>query len=151
MTNWKNFIVYYLFGSIPGIIVYITDNLSPIVKVFFICMFVDYILGFIAAVIGKSKKTITGHLSSSTGFIGILKKASMIVIVAMAIFIERTANIGIVGETVACCFIINELVSITENMGIIGIPVPNAIIKAIDILNRKEDNPDDTGRTSENS
>jgi phage-related holin len=39
---------------------------------------------------------------------------------------------------VIIAFIINELISIVENAGIMGVPIPTVITKAIEVLKKKE-------------
>lgn len=48
---------------------------------------------------------------------------------------------------VCIAFIMNELISIIENVGLMGVPIPKIIIKAIDILKKKEG--DNNGGNSE--
>ena len=47
-----------------------------------------------------------------------------------------------VKDAVVIGFCVNELISIVENAGLMGVPMPGAIMKAIDILKNKGDNSD---------
>ena len=93
------------------------------VLVVFIVM--DYLTGVISAVITKK-------LSSSTGFRGLLKKIGILIMVAMAVMVDRlTGAEGIVRTAVIYFYIANEGISILENWGKARLPLPQ---KLMDIL-----------------
>lgn len=108
---------------------------------FVIFMGIDYLTGIIVAgVFHKSRKTTTGTLESITGFKGLVRKGIQLLIVLIACRLDL-----LIGETtfirdaVVIAFITNETISIFENAGLMGIPMPKAIRRAIDILKTKED------------
>jgi len=101
-------------------------------------MGIDYVSGIIcAAVFQRSPKTENGALESRAGWKGLIRKGMTLLIVLIA------ARIDLLLETTyfrdGCCiaFILNELLSIIENAGIMGIPIPNIIKKAIEVLKSK--------------
>jgi toxin secretion/phage lysis holin len=98
----------------------------------------DYITGLVVAgVCGKSDKTKTGGLSSLVGFKGIAKKIIMLVLVAVAFRIDLLLNIDYVRNLAVIAFVTNEVISIVENAGLMGVPVPKVVLKAIDVLKSK--------------
>lgn len=105
-----------------------------------IFMAIDYSSGLIvAAVFKKSPKTETGTLESRAGFKGLFRKGMILLIVLIACRLDLVMHTNFIRDAVVIAYIVNESISITENAGLMGIPVPKAIIKAIDILKRKED------------
>lgn len=105
-----------------------------------IFMAIDYSSGLIvAAVFKKSPKTETGTLESRAGFKGLFRKGMILLIVLIACRLDLVMNTNFIRDAVVIAYIVNESISIIENAGLMGIPVPKAIIKAIDILKRKED------------
>lgn len=107
-------------------------------------MAVDYVSGVMIAVMGKSDKTESGGLSSKAGFFGLLKKAMIWLVVLLATLIDRAGGgTASMFQTAAVCFYIaNEGISVLENAVLMGLPVPQAIRGALDVLRRKGDGED---------
>lgn len=98
-------------------------------------MAVDYITGLIVAgVFHRSGKTDSGTLSSNVGFKGLVKKGVMLLVVLMAARLDLLLGVAFVRDAVIIAFILNELISIVENSGLMGVPIPPVIKKAIDML-----------------
>lgn len=109
-----------------------------------IVMAVDYITGWIVAGVFKnSEKSENGGLSSSAGFKGLAKKGVMLLFVLVAYRLDLTVGSTYIRDAVIIAFIANEVISITENAGLMGIPIPTVIIKAIDVLKSREDKGDE--------
>lgn len=105
-----------------------------------VVMSIDFILGLlVASVFGKSPKSETGSISSKSCFLGLCKKSSMLLFILVAHRLDISLGTDYIKSAVVIAFIVNELISIVENAGIIGIPMPKIIIKAIDLLKSKED------------
>ena len=105
-----------------------------------IFMAIDYITGFmLAMVFKKSPKTQTGTLSSGIGFKGLCKKGMIFLFIFVAVRLDVTLGIDFVKNATILAFITNELVSIVENAGLMGFPVPKVILNMIDVLKRRED------------
>jgi len=101
-------------------------------------MGIDHISGLIVAgVFKKSKKSDNGALSSKCSFRGLAKKGMQLMIVLIAHRLDIMLGIDFVRTAVIIAFISNELISITENAGLMGVPIPDKLHKAIDILNQK--------------
>ena len=67
----------------------------------------------------------------------------MIVLVAVAYRLDILIGTDYIRYTVIIGFICNEVISLIENAGLMGVPVPNVIEKAIDVLKNKGDNKDE--------
>jgi toxin secretion/phage lysis holin len=93
----------------------------------------------IAAVWKKSNKSETGALGSMQMWRGLCKKGVILLIVLIAYRLDLALGTNYIRTAVIIAFIVNEMVSIVENAGIMGIPMPSVIIKAIDVLKKKEE------------
>lgn len=103
-------------------------------------MIVDYISGLVVAgVFRKSKKSENGALESHAGWKGLCKKGMTLLFVLIAYRLDLALGLDFVRTTVIIGFMANELISIVENAGLMGIKLPAALSKAIDILTQKAD------------
>ncbi len=101
-------------------------------------MAADYITGLIVAGVFKcSPKTETGALQSKAGLIGLLKKSMILLALLIACRLDLLLSTTFIRDSVCISFIINELISIIENLGLMGVPVPDQLVDAIDILKNK--------------
>lgn len=90
-----------------------------------IFMAVDYITGIIVAgVYKKSNKSKDGSLSSTAGYIGLVKKGMILLIVLVAYRLDLINGTNIIRNTVIMAFIANEVISINENAVLMGIDIP---------------------------
>ena len=109
-----------------------------------IFMAIDYITGLIVAgVFHKSPKTETGALESKAGWKGLIKKCVTLLFIVIAVRLDLLTGSNYIRDAVCIAFIVNELLSIVENAGLMGIPIPAVITKAIDILKSKEEPKDE--------
>lgn len=103
-----------------------------------IFMTVDYVSGLlVAGVFKNSNKTDTGALESRAGWKGLCRKGMTLVIVLVAYHLDRVIGTNYIRDAVIIAFCANEAISIVENAGLMGVPLPNVIIKAIDLLTKK--------------
>ena len=122
-------------GAIMSLIFTVTGGESEIVKALIICMACDYVTGIIKAV--KQK-----NLNFYAGFFGIFKK--VVIIIIIIVVNELDIVLGLTGSTISCkfaitCFYIsNEIISILENAGAIGIQVPKQLMKLLEHLKNLE-------------
>lgn len=101
-------------------------------------MAIDYISGLIVAgVFRKSNKTEAGGLESRAGFKGLCRKAAVLALVLMAHYLDMVVGTAFARDAVCIGFIVNEGLSILENVGLMGITYPAAIRKALDVLSQR--------------
>ena len=106
-------------------------------------MVIDFGSGIVVAgVFHKSRKTETGALESRIGWKGLCRKCMTLFFVLIAYRIDLVIGTNYIRDTVIIGFIANELISIVENAGLMGIPLPAVIQKGIDILTSKADQPE---------
>ena len=105
-----------------------------------ILMFIDYVTGIIVAgVFHNSPKCSGGALSSAVGFKGICRKFVILLIVVVACRVDLLLDTNIIRDATCIGFCVNELVSITENAGLMGIPLPRKLVDAIEVLRGDND------------
>lgn len=105
-----------------------------------ILMFIDYVTGIIVAgVFHNSPKCSGGALSSAVGFKGICRKFVILLIVVVACRVDLLLETNIIRDATCIGFCANELVSITENAGLMGIPLPRKLVEAIEVLRGDDD------------
>ena len=120
---WICTIISFLFGDMEGMLIALIA-----------LIILDYISGVIAAAVEK-------RLSSAVGAKGIAKKIFMLLIVALANIVDiNVIGDGHVLKTVTVVFYIcNECISLIENAGRIGVPVPKKLLDVLEQLRDKDD------------
>lgn len=138
-----------LFNTVIGVLgAYLTfffggvDTLLVIIAIF---AGFDYVTGLIVALVfHNSPKTATGGANSMVGFRGICKKLVMGGMIGVANMLDIALGVDFIRGGVMYAFLANETISIIENAGCMGIPIPGILRKAIDILAEKEENHEAT-------
>lgn len=103
-----------------------------------IFMGIDYLSGLIVAgVFHNSTKTETGALESRAGLKGLIRKFTMLLFVLIGHRLDMAVGTAYIRDAVCIAFMANELISIVENAGLMGLPIPAIITNAIDILKKK--------------
>ena len=104
-----------------------------------IFMAIDYMSGLIVAgVFHSSDKSETGALNSIACWQGLLKKGMTLIVVLVAARLDTVLGTAFVRDAVVIAYIVNETISIIENAGLMGLPVPDVIMQAIEQLQGKE-------------
>lgn len=103
----------------------------------------DYITGLmVAGIFHKSRKSESGSLSSVAGLKGIAKKIATLILVIVAYQMDKLLVTTIIKDAVCIALCVNEIISLLENLGLMGVKYPKIIEKALDILKDRID--DDT-------
>ena len=136
-----------MFGILGGIISTAFGGWDTTLTTLIIFMAIDYITGLmVAGIFQKSTKSESGGLQSKAGFKGLCRKGVMLLIVLVACRLDITLGSDFVRNAVVWAFVANETISIIENAGLMGVPIPRVLMKAIDVLKTKaeEDAHEDT-------
>lgn len=127
-------------GVVGGFVAALFGGWDAALTTLIIFMAIDYISGLIVAgVFHASKKSETGALESRAGWKGLIRKCFTLLFVLVAYRLDLAIGVEYIRDTVIIGFIANELISIVENMGLMGIPLPPIVTKAIDILTKKQE------------
>ena len=138
MTNLKTFICT-IFGAVGGLIARLFGGWTEDMITLIAFMAVDFIMGLIVAgVFHKSNKSNNGNLNSRVGWKGLCKKCVTLLFVLIAHRLDVSLGLSYIKTATIIGFIANEVISIVENAGLMGVPLPKVITKAIDILKHKE-------------
>ena len=100
-------------------------------------MGVDALTGIMIAYVGRSSKSQSGKLSSKSCWRGLAKKCVSLLLVLVAARLDITLGTTYIRDAVCIAFVVNELISITENAGLLGVPLPGILTKAIELLQAK--------------
>ncbi len=125
-------------GLLGGAVAALFGGWDAALQTLIICMAVDYITGLIVAgVFHASPKTKTGTLESRAGWKGLCRKGMSLLIVLVACRLDAVMGSSFVRDAVVIGFIANETLSIIENAGLMGVPIPKALARAVDILKQR--------------
>lgn len=105
-----------------------------------IFMGIDYVTGLIVAgVFHTSEKTENGTLESRVGWKGLCRKGATLLVVLVACRLDLMMGSNFIRDAVVIAFVVNETISIIENAGLMGIPIPAILTKAIEVLKKKSE------------
>lgn len=131
-------------GVIGSGVAYAFGGWDYSVMTLLIFMLIDYISGLVVAgIFHKSKKTKSGALSSKSCWQGLAKKCMTLVFVIIATRLDGILETTYIRDAVCITFVANELISIIENAGLMGVKIPKIITNAIDLLNKRGGNEDE--------
>lgn len=134
-------------AAISAVIYYLGIVAVPII-ILIVAMIIDYITGMLSA-------WLNAELSSKKGIKGIVKKISYLALVAVAMIVDwlifqglQQINVDLhysvfFAVLVTVWLIINELISVLENLSRMSVPIPNFLKKLIDRLKNTVDEKGD--------
>ena len=126
-------------GAAGSFIAAMFGGWSMALETLMIFMAIDFISGLIVAgIFHNSPKTENGALESNRCWKGLFRKLMTLVFVMVGYRIDLALDVDYVKNAVIFAFMANELISIVENAGLMGLPIPAAITNAIEILKNKE-------------
>lgn len=103
-------------------------------------MAIDFVMGLmVAGVFRKSQKSETGALDSRIGWMGLCKKCVTLFFVLVAHRLDVSLDTNYIKTATVIAFIVNEAISVVENAGLMGMPLPEALERAIDVLKQKKE------------
>ncbi len=113
-----------------SLLVFLLGDFDVALQAIIIAVILDYITGVIKAYVCK-------ELSSVTGFKGIVKKVSIFLIIMLAVLVDRVAGeTGAIRTLVIYYFVANEGLSIIENLGQAGVPIPQGLKNALKAMKK---------------
>ncbi len=122
-------------GTAGGFIASLLGGFDAGMATLTIFMCVDFALGLIAAaVFGVSTKSEGGALESRACFKGLCRKFAVFAVIIMACRLDLLLGADYIRDAVIICYLVNETLSIVENLALIGVPVPEAVKNALEIM-----------------
>ncbi len=139
MINFKNTLCITA-GFAGAAISQLFGGWSAALTTLLIFMSLDYITGLIVAgVFRNSDKTASGGLESRAGWKGLCRKCVTLAVVIAAHRLDMLMGTACIEEGVIIAFCANECISLTENAGLMGIPIPKSIRESIEVLKGGEE------------
>ena len=130
-----------LLGILAGVLSAIVGAWTVALESLAILMVLDYATGLIlAGVFHASPKSKGGTLESRAALKGLLRKGGIIIIVVALHQADRLTGKAFLRDGAAFAFCVEEIISLIENLGAMGVPMPGFISKAIEWLHGKSDN-----------
>lgn len=130
--------IFSAIGVIGAVVTSLFGGWDSALITLIVFMAVDYMTGLIVAgVFHASPKSQAGGLESRAGFKGLCRKGVILLMVLIATQLDAVVGTNFIRDAVVIAYIANETISIIENAGLMGVPIPNAIQQAIDLLNKK--------------
>lgn len=127
-----------ILGAVGGILTVIFGGWNAMLTTLILFISIDYVTGLmVAGIFRRSPKTETGGLQSKIGWKGLVKKVVVLLLVVAAARIDLILGTSYIRNAVCIGFSCNELISILENAGLMGIPLPAALKNAVDLLQKK--------------
>lgn len=109
-------------------------GVTPLMITLLYIMGFDIVSGVLCGISGVSHKSKTGSLNSAAMFTGLIKKSAIFVIIGVGYQLERATGIAAVRDGVVLMYICEEGISCVENIGLLGVPIPDVIKRAIEML-----------------
>ena len=135
----KNILSTYI-GILGSIIASLLGGWDMALQTLIIFMIIDYVTGLmVAGIFNKSTKTKHGALESVAGWKGLCRKGVALLIVLIACRLDLLTGANLIRDAVVIAYCTNEAISIIENAGLMGVPIPTKLTKAIEALKSKED------------
>lgn len=129
MKNLINFITGTLFTGIT----YFLGGWDMALEILLWMIVLDYITGVFKAIFNKK-------LNSEVGIKGVIKKVGYLIIVAVAVMLDRiVGDTGAIRNIVIFFFVANEGISLVENWVAMGLPMPKVIIDTLEQIKQKGD------------
>lgn len=109
-------------------------------KTLLIFMIIDWVTGgiLLPVVFKKSPKSSNGTLESRAGWKGLCRKVMTLFFVLIAVRLDLLMGTSYLRDAVCIGFIVNEAVSIIENAGLMGVPLPKCMVDAVDLLKKEQ-------------
>jgi toxin secretion/phage lysis holin len=124
-------------GLLGGAIVLLFGGWSSGLTTLVIFMGIDFMAGLTTAFCGKSTKSVDGKLLYDAGVKGFLKKGAMMLVIIVTYRLDLIIKTGYLLDAVVVGLIVNETISILENLGAMGVPIPPVIRRVLSALNDK--------------
>ena len=103
-------------------------------------MAADYVTGLlVAGVFRRSPKSSSGALESRAGLKGLLRKGGMLTVVLVACRLDLLLGSHFIRDAAVIAFVSNEGLSVVENLGLMGVPIPPPLRRAIEALRNTAD------------
>ena len=127
-------IVNIITSTLTTALVYYLGGWDIALQILLFIVVLDYVTGICKAVYNK-------NLNSEVGLKWIIKKIGYFIVVAIAVILDRiTGGTGAIRTLTIYFFVANEGISILENWGAMGLPLPNQLTELLQQI-KNDNNP----------
>ena len=140
-----------IFGAGGSALASLLGGWDGALKTLLMFMVLDWFTGgiLLPGVFKKSPKSENGALESRAGWKGLCRKGMTLVYVLVAVRLDMLMGTDYLRDAVCIGFIANEVLSIIENAGLMGMPLPGILKKAVDVLVEKTENMTNVSSTKD--
>lgn len=132
-------VFYSVCATIGGVMSALFGGLDMALVTLLIFMGIDYVTGLIVAgVFHRSGKSESGSLESGAGWKGLLRKGVTLLVVLVAARLDIILETSFIRDAATIAYTANEALSIIENAGLMGIPIPEPVKNAVEALKTKK-------------
>ena len=125
-------------GIVGAFIAHIFGGWNAAMGTLLIFMGIDYVSGLIVAgIFHASPKSEGGALESKAASKGLIRKGMALLVVLIGARLDLLLGTDYIRDGIIIAFVVNELLSIVENMGLMGVPFPEPLKNAIELLRGK--------------
>lgn len=139
MNNAWDIVTKWALAIAGGIAGFFMGVWTPLLTILTWCMALDILTGLIVAFTGNSPKTAGGGVSSAAIWEGVGKKIIIMAIVGLAALIDSATGNAVFMAAAATYYVANEGISILENAVLMGVPVPDALKMALEVMRDRKD------------
>ena len=133
-------IICAIFGIVGSFVASVFGGWSAALSTLLIFMAIDYISGLIVAgVFHTSPKSDNGTLESRAGWKGLIRKCMTLLAVLIGARLDILLGTAYIKDALVIAFCVNELLSIIENWGLMGLPMPKVMSDAVELLKAKSE------------
>jgi len=134
-----NFKILTIVGATGSWLASLFGGWDTSLQTLLIFMAIDWFTGgfLLPAVFKKSPKSENGTLESRAGWKGLCRKGMTLLFVLIGARLDILIGTSYFRDAVCIAFIANEALSIIENAGLMGMPLPEGLKKAIAVLEKK--------------
>lgn len=138
--NSLNKKIGFIFASAGTLLTWLFGGWELGLQILIVCMILDYIMGLMCGYKGK-------ELSSKRGFNGLRKKFTILIILILAVLLDRLIGQEWLFRTMVIYFYVAmEGLSILENAAKLNVPIPGRLKDALIQLQEKgDDTSEDSG------
>lgn len=138
LTHLK-FMFYTSSGVAGALMLGLLGGWDSLIQALIVLMAVDLVSGFVAAfVFGQSKKTESGRAESKAMLKGLARKGMALCIVIVGCIVDDLAGSHVfVRNAVIFALSIREVLSFVENLGLMGVPFPDVLMRGLEALYKK--------------
>lgn len=130
--------VKYSTAALGGLVTGFLGGWDTLLQVLVIFVVLDYCTGLVAAFLEQ-------RVDSTVGFKGITRKLLLFVPVGVAYYLDQLLGQQVLRSLAIWFYLANEGLSLIENLGKCGVPIPPAIVEALQQLKKRGEATNDSG------